>query len=487
MSIPAIFYTLGKRVNSTLQPSGSGTNFDIVLKTPTSMLNPTIQLQTTNPTTYNYCYIAYFGRYYFVGDWTCVHSNLWEVSLKSDPMASFKSTILGGTHYVLRSASQYDGDIVDNLYPTKGNVDIILGDTIASPFSNLTIGGTSRIVGILNSSTSNKFGAVQYFIMSESELGTLMKYIYGENVSSTNIWADIESVVINREQTWAQVWGERIGEAVIQSMDNPGQFITESFMLPYTPPNVGVSSSMKFGFWTLPSAISGTIITSTSSQFPITSGDLDLPDHPQHNDRGPYTRLSPYMEYWLYLGPFGTYHLDPTLVYNDRTVHFNIFGDLMGNISCKLYVDSQLIDVLHANVKCNFPVAQVSMDVSRAAQAGLNIAGSAVRVASGDTVGGIVSGSSGIISATDALIPKMNAQGSQGTFVNVFDDFYSVAAAHWIVDEMNTERGRPLCQSVVLSSLTGYCLCSDAEVSISGTAEEAQEINNYLNTGFFIE
>ena len=486
MSITVTLYTFSKRENSTAQPS-SGTDFYCVLKQPTSIINPTLELSAADITAYNYAYIAAFGRYYFMKDITSVSNNLWHITLEVDPMATYKTQIGGSTQYVLRSSSSYDGDIVDSLYPTKGNVDIILGTTIPSPFSNLTIGGTSHILGILNSSTSNKFGAVQYFIMTETEIGTLMKYIYGETVSSTNIWADIETVVINREQTWAQLWGERIGEAVIQSMDNPGQFITESFMLPYTPPNTGVSSSVKFGFWTLPAAISGTIINSTSSQFPITSGDLLLPDHPQHSDRGPFTRLSPYMEYWLYLGPFGTYHLDPTLVYNDRTIHFNIFGDLMGNITCKLYVDSQLFEVLHANVKCNFPVAQVSMDVSRAAQSGLNIAGSAVRVASGDTVGGIVSGSSGIISATDSLIPKMNAQGSQGTFVNVFDDFYSVAAAHWIIDDDNTQRGRPLCKAVQISTLSGYILVSDPDVSIPGTAEENAMIKQFMSTGFFYE
>ena len=56
-----------------------------------------------------------------------------------------------------------------------------------------------------------------------------------------------------------------------------------------------------------------------------------------------------------------------------------------------------------------------------------------------------------------------------------------------VVDENLAEIGRPLCQTKVINTLSGYILCQLADCQISGTQEEAQKINNYMNTGFFYE
>ena len=483
MSIAAVFYTFGKRVNSTLQPSG-GTQFDIVLKTPTSMTQPTIQLQTSNPTGYNYCYIAHFSRYYYVGDWTCIHNDLWEVTLKVDAMASFKSSILGGTHYVLRSASSYDGDIIDNLYPIKGNTTLYLSDFSPSS-AKFNTGDITYIIGILNNNSSPKFGAVQYYTVTETQLGKLMSFILGSNPGqSDDFWEAMYQMF-----SAYSLFTPEAQDQMLNSMVNPLQYIVESYALPYKPydPNsIPTAQQLKVGPINLGWARQGTPLPASSTQRLLFSGSLDLPEHPQKNDRGPYLNLDPFMKYWLYLGPFGLYPVDAVTVYSTHTITYDVSGDLMGNITMVLYVDGKQIDILHANVKCNFPVGQVSMDVSRAASSALNIGGSVFRAMSGDP-SALVSGASGIVSAADAIAPKVRTQGAQGTFVNVFDNFNAYGEAHWVVDDNNTERGRPLCKSVTLSTLSGYCLCSEAEVIINGTADEAAVINNYLNTGFFIE
>ena len=66
-------YTFSKRENSTKQPTAStATAFTCVLKDASGVLAPTIKLDPTigNPRSYNYAYIADFGRYYYVRDWT---------------------------------------------------------------------------------------------------------------------------------------------------------------------------------------------------------------------------------------------------------------------------------------------------------------------------------------------------------------------------------------------------------------------------------
>ena len=83
----AVFYTHSKRVNSTLQPTGSGTSYSIELKADSSVLTPTIMLdvgQAGNPTAFNYCYISEYQRFYLV-TWTW-SNRLWVGSCKVDAM-----------------------------------------------------------------------------------------------------------------------------------------------------------------------------------------------------------------------------------------------------------------------------------------------------------------------------------------------------------------------------------------------------------------
>ena len=115
------------------------------------------------------------------------------------------------------------------------------------------------------------------------------------------------------------------------------------------------------------------------------------------------------------------------------------------------------------------------------------MAGSALKVSTGDAVNGIASGASGIISAADAITPKARSMSSQGTFVNVFDYFYSYAEAHYVVDDDNTHRGRPLCKQVTINTLSGYILVSDPDIAITGTAEENERIKSFMASGFYYE
>ena len=486
------FYTFVKRENSTAQPGAGVTSktYDCKLKEDTSIIEPSILIvkeaaqSYTDLLSYNYAYIADFGRYYFVRNVISVSNVMVEFILEVDALASFKTEVGNANEYVLRSASSYDGDIVDNLYPTKGNTTLYLSDFSASSekFSTADI---TYIIGILNNNSSPKFGAVQYYALTDTQLGNLMSFILGSNPGqSDDFWEAMYQMF-----SAYSLFTPEAQDQILNSMVNPLQYIVESYALPYKPydpNNVPVAQQLKVGPIDLGYARQGTPLPASSTQRLLFTGSLDLPEHPQKNDRGPYLNLDPFMKYWLYLGPFGLYPVDAVTVYNTHTITYDVSGDLMGNITMVLYVDGNQIDILHANVKCNFPVGQVSMDVSRAASSALNIGGSVFRAMSGDP-SSLVSGASGIVSAADAITPKARTQGAQGTFVNVFDNFNAYGEAHWVIDDDNTHRGRPLCKPVQISTLSGYILVSDPDIAISGTAEENEKIKSYMASGFYYE
>lgn len=79
------------------------------LRNESSVINPTILIETTNPSAYNYAYIPEFGRYYFITDMVSVRTNLWRVSMSVDVLMSFAQSILN-LDVIVNDASIGDND-----------------------------------------------------------------------------------------------------------------------------------------------------------------------------------------------------------------------------------------------------------------------------------------------------------------------------------------------------------------------------------------
>ena len=471
------FWKFSKRVNSTAQPTGDPTSIDCLLKAPTSVLNPAIEIKYSGYPDFNYAQISAFGRYYFVSDIVSENNNIWLISLEVDPMASWKSDIGGASEYILRAASDYDGDIIDTLYPTKTDITFDIGSSVAC-FDESEI---TYIVGILNNTTGNKVGVTKYYAMTGAELANLVSFLFGNNTND----------YINNMSTFITGMSVEIQNAIVRSLANPAQFIIESYALPYTP-TLAASETLTLGY--LPSYCTGSPLTQGVFFKKIKSITLSLPSHPMAATRGHYLSSAPYTRYILDLGPFGIYPLDSALAINYASVDIDVLGDIYGNISAVISLGGNVIDELHANVKCNFPIAQVSYDVFGAASAAMSLPMNTGAASSGDAedgykaiAGGITGAASGIMSGIKSLMPQCRTTGAQGTFLNAFINFTSRAAYLIPVDDDNTHRGRPLCQVKTISSLSGYILVSDPDLSIPGTQEENDAIKNYMANGFYYE
>lgn len=105
-----------------------GTDEDAILKIEgkqifdQSILTPKF-LISGNLTGYNYCYIALFGRFYYITDIVAKSGSLMEVSLKVDPLESFKTAILGCETIIERAASSslVNSYFNDGMYWTQMN------------------------------------------------------------------------------------------------------------------------------------------------------------------------------------------------------------------------------------------------------------------------------------------------------------------------------------------------------------------------------
>lgn len=85
------------------------------------IVNPMIMLEyDATLATKNYAYIADFGRYYFISN-IVFDDETMIIYLHCDVLMSFRADILSSVARVVRSASNYDEMIVDNMIINKAN------------------------------------------------------------------------------------------------------------------------------------------------------------------------------------------------------------------------------------------------------------------------------------------------------------------------------------------------------------------------------
>lgn len=80
-----------ERVNKNLL---EGVTLTGSLRGESSVIKPSILIEATNISEYNYCYIAEFGRYYYINNIISVRTNLWRIECSVDVLMSFQNQIL---------------------------------------------------------------------------------------------------------------------------------------------------------------------------------------------------------------------------------------------------------------------------------------------------------------------------------------------------------------------------------------------------------
>ena len=80
------------------------------LRDSCSLIEPVINIESSNVLRFNYAYIPDFQRYYFVKEITNLRKNIWTLELEVDPLMSFKGDILALDVVVDKQSSNLIGD-----------------------------------------------------------------------------------------------------------------------------------------------------------------------------------------------------------------------------------------------------------------------------------------------------------------------------------------------------------------------------------------
>lgn len=101
--------------------------FSGYLREESSIITPSFIIETSNPSSYNYCYIPAFNRYYFITDIVSVRTNLWRIQCSVDVLMSFQDEILN-LDVTVESMTDGDdsrymvGDVWKTMVKTKTDV-----------------------------------------------------------------------------------------------------------------------------------------------------------------------------------------------------------------------------------------------------------------------------------------------------------------------------------------------------------------------------
>ena len=115
------------KVDKTSELSTVGT-ISGILRQECSLINPEIIIQYDKPPDFNYCYIANFGRYYYVENIVSMRQNLWRVRLRCDVLMTYKTQILNLTARIARQQYIYSYRQIDSEIPFTNDPEITVED-----------------------------------------------------------------------------------------------------------------------------------------------------------------------------------------------------------------------------------------------------------------------------------------------------------------------------------------------------------------------
>lgn len=470
-------YNLNKRPNSTKRPAvGDTTKLEISnaqLKEDTSVISPTILLSpkinniTLGPGGYNYMYIPAWNRYYFISDWRYV-GGIWEIDCTVDVLASFKTEIGNTSAYVLRASGASNGDIIDQLYPTKTNMQLTKVN-VSNSWYGVAPSGGCYIIGVINNTIQSRVGAVCYYALSASEMTDLLDYLFSGSIYYDGV--------------------AEISETLFKSMFNPFQYMVSCMWFPYPSSTFGSTTvPIYYGYWD--TGLTGVYMTALTQKTYVTA---TIPNHPQIA-RGAYLNRAPYTRLNLYIPPFGSIPIDTSVFSAGNYLYSAVLIDhVTGQATIRISTcpdnnhlnEYNIVTERTALLGVPIQLAQITTDYLNTTNAiGGGIAGFLSAIGSGqnffDALGNIGN-------SVNNAVNQVSTSGANGSFANFMLEPSLLVEHYLLVDENLTEYGRPLCEQKTISTLSGYIKTGEDDHSFKCLDGEREQINDFMKNGFFYE
>lgn len=519
---------VSKRRNSTLQPTLTA-SFDVLLKSPTSLHAPTF---TISATSFPYNYLKWDDRYYFVTDVVSKNNSLWDVSAVVDVLATFKADILASTQFVSYSSHKTSDWLADTRIPLQQNTISSVSTSLTGVLSTigtyiLTVVGSNSCATYATSNQAQLTALLDEIANWESQgmldaitqiqwqspnapsvspsypssddrdncftalIDTISNAIDKMNTTAKNVQDSMNLVMSSVEK--AAVHEGFIGNAYLNAPSCIRSCIWVPFDIALAPAGTGASPIMLGRFPT-------TVNMMATSSTPVTgSNTISIPW--QYSD----WRRGICEDVYLYLPLVGMVQLsgDSLTHVSSLTIDWSVtYTD--GVITYKVRAGSAVIGSFGGQCAANYPlgVAQQASagEIANAVIGGVEkvvsslIDSSISPVSTAGAIGGIAANAA--IAAYNVENVKKSSHVScvggvgGGAGIGLGRDCVCYTVCHPTViapADMVATMGYPTMQPMALSTLTGYCQCANAHVAAAAESQELDEIDMYLNSGFYIE
>ena len=513
--IDIYFYNITKRLNSTARPSGTGAKYECVLKDNTSILAPVLKLNLSAKPTYNYFKMD--DRYYWITDIISLANNLWQISGQVDVLATYRGHISATSAFVLYDSTA-NTQLPDSRLAIETDCEAHTA-TQSMPWSFSSGNGTYLIATTgntdemdlinLTSHSGNRVGTGVYTI-PQSQLKKLGFDITDWVAGFNTIYQAFNTEKTNINNTYFVAGPDFIEnisnffKGFALTVQNGLDYVTKFFRL-FASNILGSGSALsnvKASYW-LPFEIPGTALASPSATYPthlalgnytdIVTGLMEVVDPIitsltvsvsipwQFTD----WRNVACTEVMLYIPLIGCINIPSEVVKGNNTLEvklsLNIYsGALAVEVSC----DGAPIGTYGAS--CAMPILIGDSNINTGDI--MNTLGAAV------TKNFFAAGSNAIMSFNE-MVSSVGGLGG-GAGIGLSNQIICICRVHNTSQEPSallSTIGTPTHQLKTLSG-SGYCQTMNAQMSGAAVTDEPDptqteynEVNNYLNTGVYLE
>lgn len=444
-----ILFHFSKRKNSTKRPAaGQGTSVSCLLKSDTTFQNPTFKLKLSLDHALSYNYLQWADHYYFIGSITSISNDMVEISATEDVLATYRTEISNYTCFIERSSKQ-NTLANDRMYiPT--NDWVRQGSIIAQPIDTFVNGY-----------------APNYLLRTVSLEGVNTYYIRGEQMK------DLFSFMY----TYGSI-PDVIDSALTRLFFNPFQYILDLKWLPIRVNKfLNLLDTVKLGYWD--SNTNAYLIGDGSCSF---SYNLSL-DNPLYADTDFRFYNPAFSNYRVKLPFVGIIPINPAKTHKGQLKATYNFDAVSG--MADVWLTSGTDEYAHFQCQLAVPV-QIGYASSNIGQFTTSLIDIGTSLASNNPIGAIKNTVDAFQSVTS---PEPNMIGTVGNITSILNnmDANSICYACKSIDPDGSSEGYVDGNVRSISSLRGFVKCRNASIQIAGFEGDQDQVNGFLNNGFYFE
>lgn len=443
-----ILFHFSKRKNSTKRPAEQGTTVPCLLKSNTTFQNPVFKLKLSLDSALQFNYLKWADHYYFINSTVSLNNDMVEISASEDMLATYRTEIRNYTCFIERSAKQ----------TTLAN------DSMYIPTNDWV--SQSTIVGQPINTFVNGY-APNYLLRTISVEGISTYYVTGRQLDD----------LMNFMYTYGSI-PDVIDSALTRLLFNPFQYIVDLKWLPFRLSSfLNIADSIKLGYWD--SNVTAALINDATCNF---SYDLTL-GNPLYTDTDFRFYNPAFSKYSVKLPFVGVIPVNPTKTHKGQLKATYNFDAVSG--MADVWLTSGSDEYAHFQCQLAVPV-QIGYATANIGQLTTSLIDVGTSLASGNPIGAVTNTLEAFQSVTS---PEPNMVGSVGNISNILNnmDANSICYACTSIDPDGASEG--YVDGVVrsISGLSGFVKCRNASIQIAGFEGDQEQVNSYLNNGFYFE